>query len=129
MKSDAAGEGYPLNPCRRAAVFQPGLRQEEPAAFAPRSFARSVWMESISREIGKALAEQLPALTPNAAAVEADRCLYCYDAPCTHACPTHIDIPRFIKKIASNNLRGSAEAIYASNLLAQPSRAVAPGRG
>jgi Fe-S oxidoreductase len=53
------------------------------------------------REIGKALAEQLPPLTPNAAAVEADRCLYCYDAPCTHACPTHIDIPRFIKKIAS----------------------------
>jgi dihydropyrimidine dehydrogenase (NAD+) subunit PreT len=83
-------------------------------------------MESISREIGKALAEQLPALTPNAAAVEADRCLYCYDAPCTHACPTHIDIPRFIKKIASNNLRGSAETIFASNLLGATCARVCP---
>ncbi len=78
------------------------------------------------KEIGKALAEQLPGLTPHAAAVEADRCLYCYDAPCTHACPTHIDIPRFIKKIASNNLRGSAEAIYASNLLGATCARVCP---
>ena len=43
--------------------------------------------------------------------VEASRCLYCYDAPCTHACPTHIDIPRFIKKIATGNLAGSAKTI------------------
>jgi glutamate synthase (NADPH/NADH) small chain len=79
-----------------------------------------------NEKIGKALAEQLPPLTPHAAAVEADRCLYCYDAPCTHACPTHIDIPRFIKKIASNNLRGSAEAIYASNLLGATCARVCP---
>ena len=39
--------------------------------------------------------------------VEANRCLYCFDAPCTAACPTHIDVPRFIKKIATGNLRGS----------------------
>jgi len=78
------------------------------------------------REIAKALAEQLPPLTANAAAVEADRCLYCYDAPCTHACPTHIDIPRFIKKIASGNLRGSAETIYASNLLGATCARVCP---
>jgi glutamate synthase (NADPH/NADH) small chain len=77
-------------------------------------------------EIGKALAEQLPPLTPNEAAVEADRCLYCYDAPCTHACPTHIDIPRFIKKIASNNLRGSAQTIFASNLLGATCARVCP---
>src|ERR1035441_1397442 len=83
-------------------------------------------MQSVIREIGKALAEQLPPLTPHAAAVEADRCLYCYDAPCTHACPTHIDIPRFIKKIASNNLRGSAETIYASNLLGATCARVCP---
>jgi len=83
-------------------------------------------MESAHREIGKALAEQLPALTPHAAAVEADRCLYCYDAPCTHACPTHIDIPRFIKKIATGNLRGSAQAIYASNLLGATCARVCP---
>jgi dihydropyrimidine dehydrogenase (NAD+) subunit PreT len=86
-------------------------------------------MESASsdiRNIAKALAEQLPPLTPNAAAIEADRCLYCYDAPCTHACPTHIDIPRFIKKIASDNLRGSAETILASNLLGATCARVCP---
>jgi dihydropyrimidine dehydrogenase (NAD+) subunit PreT len=83
-------------------------------------------MESAPIEIGKALAEQLPPLTANAAAVEADRCLYCYDAPCTHACPTHIDIPRFIKKIASHNLRGSAETIFASNLLGATCARVCP---
>jgi len=83
-------------------------------------------MESAHREIGDALAEQLPPLTPHAAAVEADRCLYCYDAPCTHACPTHIDIPRFIKKIASHNLRGSAETIFASNLLGATCARVCP---
>lgn len=83
-------------------------------------------MESDLREIGKALAEQLPPLTPHAAAVEADRCLYCYDAPCTHACPTHIDIPRFIKKIASHNLRGSAQTIFASNLLGATCARVCP---
>ena len=83
-------------------------------------------MESASRDIATALAEQLPPLTPNAAAVEADRCLYCYDAPCTHACPTHIDIPRFIKKIASQNLRGSAETIFSSNLLGATCARVCP---
>ena len=83
-------------------------------------------MEPALREIGKALAEQLPALTPHGAAVEADRCLYCYDAPCTHACPTHIDIPRFIKKIASQNLRGAAETIFASNLLGATCARVCP---
>ena len=74
-------------------------------------------MEAQRSEIGKALGEQLPALSRHEAAVEADRCLYCFDAPCTHACPTHIDIPKFIKKIATGNLRGSAETIFASNLL------------
>lgn len=51
------------------------------------------------------------------AAVEANRCLYCYDAPCLHACPTHIDIPTFIRKIATGNLRGSARTILESNFL------------
>lgn len=78
------------------------------------------------RTAAEALAEHLPPLTPNAAAVEADRCLYCYDAPCTHACPTHIDIPKFIKKIATNNLRGSANTIFASNLLGATCARVCP---
>ena len=83
-------------------------------------------MESLLKDIGKALAEQLPPLTANEASIETDRCLYCYDAPCTHACPTHIDIPRFIKKIASHNLRGSAETIFASNLLGATCARVCP---
>jgi dihydropyrimidine dehydrogenase (NAD+) subunit PreT len=83
-------------------------------------------MASEGKQPGEALAEQLPPLTANAAAVEADRCLFCYDAPCTHACPTHIDIPRFIKKIATGNLRGSANAIFASNLLGATCSRVCP---
>jgi dihydropyrimidine dehydrogenase (NAD+) subunit PreT len=74
----------------------------------------------------KGLAEELPPFTAHAAAVEADRCLFCYDAPCTHACPTHIDVPRFIKKIATGNLRGSAATIYASNLLGATCARVCP---
>jgi glutamate synthase (NADPH/NADH) small chain len=83
-------------------------------------------MDLAVRDVRKALAEQLPPLTPNAAAVEADRCLYCYDAPCTHACPTHINIPKFIKKIAAHNLRGSAATIFASNLLGATCARVCP---
>lgn len=73
-----------------------------------------------------ALGELLPPLTKNEAAIEAARCLMCYDAPCTHACPTHIDIPKFIKKIATENLRGSARAILESNLLGATCARVCP---
>jgi dihydropyrimidine dehydrogenase (NAD+) subunit PreT len=48
---------------------------------------------------------------------EANRCLFCFDAPCTSSCPTHIDVPRFIKKIASGNLSGSAHTILDANIL------------
>jgi dihydropyrimidine dehydrogenase (NAD+) subunit PreT len=73
-----------------------------------------------------ALDELLPPLTGNEAAIEAARCLMCYDAPCTHACPTHIDIPRFIKKISTHNLRGSARTILESNLLGATCARVCP---
>src|SRR5258706_9954015 len=72
------------------------------------------------------LAEQLPPLSAHEALVEANRCLYCYDAPCTHACPTHIDVPRFIKKIATGNLNGSARAIFEANLLCATCSRVCP---
>jgi dihydropyrimidine dehydrogenase (NAD+) subunit PreT len=55
------------------------------------------------------------ALTNQEALEESNRCLYCYDAPCIKACPTGIDIPTFIKKIASGNLLGSAKTIMTSN--------------
>ncbi len=56
-----------------------------------------------------------PGLTTQEAIEESNRCLYCYDAPCIKACPTGIDIPTFIKKIASGNLLGSAKTIMSSN--------------
>lgn len=46
---------------------------------------------------------------------EANRCLFCFDAPCTWACPTHIDVASFIKKIATGNLLGSARTIMDAN--------------
>jgi dihydropyrimidine dehydrogenase (NAD+) subunit PreT len=58
-----------------------------------------------------------PSLTPGAAMAEANRCLYCFDAPCMNACPTHIDVPTFIKKIASENRIGSARTILDANIL------------
>jgi dihydropyrimidine dehydrogenase (NAD+) subunit PreT len=58
-----------------------------------------------------------PPFDKQAAVVEANRCLCCFDAPCTSACPTHIDVPRFIKKIATGNLEGSAYTILDANIL------------
>ena len=51
------------------------------------------------------------------ASVEAARCLFCFDAPCTEACPTGIDIPGFIRKIATGNVRGAATTIFAENIM------------
>src|SRR5712692_5661443 len=67
-----------------------------------------------------------PPFAPQAASVEASRCLFCFDAPCTAACPTHIDVPRFIKKIATGNLRGSALTILDANILGLSCSRVCP---
>lgn len=67
-----------------------------------------------------------PPLERQAAVTEANRCLYCFDAPCTAACPTHIDVPRFIKKIASGNLTGSARTILDANILGASCARVCP---
>lgn len=72
------------------------------------------------------LAEYYPPLSDHEAIVEANRCLYCYDAPCTHACPTHIDIPKFIKKIATENVVGSARTILEANLMGATCARVCP---
>ncbi|GAA3951578.1 FAD-dependent oxidoreductase [Chitinophaga oryziterrae] len=58
-----------------------------------------------------------PFETNDAALVEANRCLYCYDAPCTKSCPTGIDVPKFIKQITTENLRGAAYTILVSNIM------------
>lgn len=59
--------------------------------------------------------ESKPSYNAHEALDEANRCLYCYDAPCITACPTGINIPNFIKKIASGNLKGSAKTIMEAN--------------
>ncbi len=61
-------------------------------------------------------ADAHPPLTPVQAHIEAERCYYCFDAPCTTACPTGIDIPSFIRRIAEDNLRGAARAILEENI-------------
>lgn len=58
-----------------------------------------------------------PPLDAHEAAVEADRCYYCYEAPCTTACPTAIDIPMFIRQIAAGNPLGAAKTIFDQNIL------------
>ena len=71
-------------------------------------------------------ADIAPPFSPRQAAIEAARCLYCFDAPCTKACPTHIDVPAFIKKILTANLRGSARVILEANILGQSCGRVCP---
>ena len=58
-----------------------------------------------------------PLLEPHEAQVEADRCYFCYDAPCAQACPTGIDIPQFIRQISTGNPTGSAKTIFDENIL------------
>ncbi|MBN8826553.1 MULTISPECIES: NAD(P)-dependent oxidoreductase [unclassified Spirosoma] len=58
-----------------------------------------------------------PFETREAALVEANRCLFCYDAPCTKSCPTSINIPKFIKQITTDNLKGAAYTILDANIM------------
>jgi len=70
-----------------------------------------------SAEIAARFPDLHPPFEATAAVTEAYRCLYCFDAPCAQACPTHIDVPKFIKKIATGNLEGSARTILDANIL------------
>ncbi len=62
----------------------------------------------------------------NAALIEANKCLFCYDAPCTKSCPTSIDVPKFIKQITTNNIKGSAHTIFSSNIMGAGCSKVCP---
>jgi len=68
-------------------------------------------------ELARNFADLHPPLSRSEALIEADRCYFCFDAPCTTACPTGIDIPGFIQKIRSDNIRGSAHTILRENIM------------
>lgn len=77
-------------------------------------------------EYERAFADIAPPLGPQEAMVEAARCLFCHDAPCIEACPTGIDIPRFIRGIQSGNLEGAAETILEANIMGGTCARVCP---
>ena len=72
------------------------------------------------------LHDKKPLYTHAEAVAEANRCIYCSDAPCIAKCPTGIDIPTFIHKIATDNVRGSARTIFEENLLGYSCARVCP---
>ena len=72
------------------------------------------------------LLESAVTMTPDEALVESHRCLMCWDAPCTRACPTSIDVPGFIKRIGTGDLLGSARTILSANILGASCARVCP---
>lgn len=74
----------------------------------------------------EAFEDRKPLFSEHEALLEANRCLYCVDAPCIDSCPTSIDIPEFIRQIETGNLDGSAETIFESNILGMSCARVCP---
>ncbi|HSK39367.1 MAG TPA: dihydropyrimidine dehydrogenase, partial [Arenibaculum sp.] len=77
-------------------------------------------------EIERNFGDAVPPLNGRQALVEAERCYFCYDAPCIEACPTGIDIPRFIRAIATGNVRGAAVTILEENIMGGTCARVCP---
>lgn len=117
-------QDYPAATClhteRVAALFPPKHR---PPSHRCGAFPCMSDLPSFQSQVPDAptmaarFADYHPPFSDAGALTEANRCLFCFDAPCTQACPTHIDVPRFIKKISTGNLEGSAETILDANIL------------
>ncbi|HET6142133.1 MAG TPA: NAD(P)-dependent oxidoreductase [Candidatus Acidoferrales bacterium] len=71
-------------------------------------------------------ADIAPPMNSRQAVIESARCLYCFDAPCMQACPTRIDVPGFIKRIMTGNVRGAARVILDANILGESCGRVCP---
>ena len=67
-----------------------------------------------------------PFETKESAMIEANRCLFCYDAPCIKSCPTSVNVPKFIKQITTDNIKGSAHTIFDSNIMGAGCSKVCP---
>lgn len=78
------------------------------------------------QEFHKNFEQIKPMMNETQAYYESSRCLFCYDAPCVTACPTHIDIPLFIRQINSGNYKGAAKTIYDSNYFGNTCGKVCP---
>jgi dihydropyrimidine dehydrogenase (NAD+) subunit PreT len=94
-------------------LAEPAVGDIRPARLAPAQYAAN-------------FADAAPRYSRTQALVEAERCLYCHDAPCATACPTGIDVPSFIRRIAEDNLRGAAKTILESNPLGGTCARVCP---
>ena len=77
-------------------------------------------------EFNKNFKQKKPLMNDTEAYYESSRCLFCYDAPCIQACPTHIDIPLFIKQIHTDNVTGAAKTIFDANWLGNACGVVCP---
>jgi glutamate synthase (NADPH/NADH) small chain len=82
---------------------------KQSAAIAPGRLSPSEYRKNFD--------EAKPPLEPHQALADSNRCLFCYDAPCVEACPTGIDIPSFIRKIGTGNLKGAAVDILSENIM------------
>lgn len=85
------------------------------------------FLEQLPKERSEtAIGDYKPAYTNLQAVAEANRCLYCHDAPCIQACPTDINIPEFIRRISTGNTKGAARTILDSNILGLSCASVCP---
>ena len=89
------------------------MTRNPPASDGPDIRPERLAADEIERNFG----DMHPPLARSEALIEADRCYFCFDAPCTAACPTGIDIPSFIQKIRSGNVKGAARTILRENIM------------
>src|SRR6267378_2372606 len=105
-------------------MFPPGcVFQGTRGAYLP---LRETATKLTPEQYEKNFADISPPMNARQALIEASRCLYCFDAPCTIACPTRIDVPGFIKRIMTGNVRGAARVILEANILGESCGRVCP---